>query len=84
MKFFSERQFDKTIIGVILTDLELKQKESYLGNQFIFSVMNRISMMVAAYYFKKHKEEIIEMLNGEDIKHRIAVEIASKIRIEID
>lgn len=50
---------------------------------FTWTVMNRLSMMVAAYYFKRHKTTFDEFLSSPEIKSMIAEKLAERLEVSM-
>ena len=49
---------------------------------FAWTVMNRLAMMITAYYFKRHKTTFDEFLSSQECKNMIAAHIADKIKFD--
>lgn len=82
MKFLNyELNNSNTIIGVEISPKEYfdQAQSNKLLQRFEVSIMNRIAMMVAGYYFKKHKDEIISAINIEDVNRMINNEIRKRL-----
>lgn len=86
MQFNSYRDINKNnIFCVSVTDIEIdSQRESHsLFRKFQLSALNRLAMMLAAYWFKKHREEFEVYFLSEDFKKALVTEIFQKIKLEI-
>lgn len=79
---FNSHELNKSsVISVEISDSEyynLADKTSLL-RRFEVSILNRIAIMVAGYYFKKNKDKIIELINIEDVNKVINEEIKNRI-----
>lgn len=82
MKFLNyELNNNNTVIGIEISPKEYfdQARTSGLLQRFEASIMNRLAMMVAGYYFKKHKDEIIAAINIEDVNKMISDEIKRRL-----
>lgn len=56
-----------------------KSESGYLLHRFEVSILNRLATMIAGYYFKKYKDEIIQSIKIDDVTHSINDEIKNRI-----
>lgn len=80
----------KTELGGQIFAAEVAESELYdssLGRsvweRFHLAIWDRIGNMVAAYYFKHHRNEIMKWLETEDARDRIARAIADRIELNL-
>lgn len=76
--------FGSTIFQVDIDDREFNRLEtSTLLKRFEISILSKLANMIAAYWFKKHKDQIDEWLNSDEAKEAIAKELASRIKLSL-
>ena len=81
MKFHTHELNKGAIISVEIDDAEYytRTESTSLLRRFEISILNRLAMMVAGYYFKKHRDEIIKGIKIEDVNRIINEEISKRI-----
>ena len=86
MKFFTERFPHKpsTFFSVMVDDMEFHQKTSVLRGRFVVSLLNNLCLMVAGYYFKRHRDELEAFIHSDELKLMIAKELASRMEMKIN
>jgi len=85
MKFFAQKSLHKpeTMFAALVDDMEFHAESSRYRERFIISLLNRICLMVAGYYFKRHREELVTFIQSDELKFLIAKELANEIRMEL-
>jgi len=82
MKFYSH-ELNNGLHGITIevSDNEYHDVVSSSGllKRFEMLILNRLAMMVAGYYFKKHKDEIVNAINIEDVNKSINEEIKRRL-----
>lgn len=88
MKAHTYRNRDETVFSVLVNDMEIQEHEQSrsLLHRFREHVLSKMGSMIAAYYFKNHKDELLQFIHSNDFKQAITDEISRRIivKVEID
>ncbi len=87
MKFFSETVLDKAAIyfSVLISDYEIRRRESDATtlDRFIRYTLISLGNMIAAYYFKHHKDELVKFIESDECKQMIVNKLVERFEVKI-
>ena len=84
MRFSEHHPVEKLshVFSVHVDESELSDLNS--GRRFTYFsqlVLNKLAALVAAYYFRRHKDDFVRMVSSEDLLNKVADIVAARIKL---